>query len=179
MKKILMTFLVITSFIYCNSLSKINSIQAKVTEQTFINKNTKEKVYTFQMKYPDKVYKEMLSPKINIGEKYIYNGKKKQVFYPLLGDSFIEEIDEDENYILQAIKAIKDGRKTFTLENNEIKTLDMGDGITITFSAYKVFDNLNFPLKVEVFDGKRLVSKLVFSEIKINKVIDDKIFNIK
>lgn len=179
MKKILMAFLVITSFIYCNSLSKINSIQAKVTEQTFINKNNKEKVYTFQMKYPDKVYKEMLAPKINIGEKYIYNGKKKQVFYPLLGDSFIEEIDEDENYILQAIKAIKDGRKTFTLENNEIKTLDMGDGITITFSTYKTFDNLNFPSKVEVFDGKRLMSKLVFSEVKINKVIDDKIFNIK
>jgi len=179
MKKILLSFLLITSFIYCNSLSKISSIQAKVSEQTFINKNSKEKIYTFQMKYPDKVYKEILAPKLNIGEKYIYNGKKKQVFYPLLGDSFIEEINDDENYILQAIKAIKDGRKTFTLENNEIKELNMGDGITIVFSAYKTYDTLSFPNKVEIFEGKRLVSQLLFSEIKINKVIDDKIFNIK
>lgn len=179
MKKVLIVFLMITSFIFSNSLSKINSIQAKVNEKTFVNKNTKEKIYTFQMKYPDKVYKEIISPKLNLGEKYIYNGKKKQVFYPLLGDSFIEDIDEDENYILQAIKAIKDGRKTFTLENNEIKNLDMGDGINITFSGYKNFDGINFPSQVEIFDGKRLVSQLFFSEIKINKTIDDKIFIIK
>lgn len=179
MKKIIIIFILLTLSIYCNSLSKVNTLQAKVVEKTYINKNTKEKSYIFQLKYPDKAYKEILSPKINAGEKYIYNGKKKQVYYPLLGDTFIEDVDNDENYILQGIKLIKDGRKNYTEENGEISIVDMGDGISLNFSNYKVVDNINFPHKVEIYEGKRLISQLEFSEVKVNKSLDDKQFIIK
>lgn len=179
MKKIFILLMLLSFSLYPNSLSKVNTLQAKVSEKTFINKNTKEKTYNFQLKYPDKAYKEILSPKINTGEKYIYNGKKKQVFYPLLGDTFVDDIDSDENYILQSIKLIKDGRKNYTEENGEIKTLDMGDGINLVFSNYKEVDNLNFPYKVEIFQGNRLVSQIEFSDVKLNKSLDDKQFIIK
>ncbi len=178
MKKVLMLMLVISAFAFSNSLSRISSLSAKVSEKTIINKNKKEKSYNFSMKYPDKAYKEMLSPKINIGEKYIYNGKKKLVYYPLLKDKFIEEIDENENYILQAIKEIKIGKKAMIIENKEVKQIDLGDGTRVVFYNYKKTDGINFPYKVEVYEGKSLYSTLIFSDVKINKNIDDKIFKI-
>jgi outer membrane lipoprotein-sorting protein len=179
MKRFLMLFLVMGTFVFGNSLSKINTLEAKVTEKTYINKNSKEKVYKFQMKYPDKVYKEMLSPKINLGETYTYNGNKKRVYYPMLKESFFETITEDENYILQAIKAIKQGNKNYTLEKKEIKEFDLGEGIKIVFLSYKKFDGVNFPTKVEVYENKRMISELLFSDVKINKNMADSIFNIK
>ena len=128
MKKLLIMMIVINTFVFSNSLSKISSLTAKINEKTVVNKNKKEKSYSFSMKYPDKAYKEMLSPKINVGEKYVYNGKKKLVYYPLLKDKFIEDIDEEENYILQAIKEIKLGKKPMIIENSEVKELNLGDG---------------------------------------------------
>mgnify|MGYP003591228804 CR=1 FL=1 len=178
MKKLVILMMMINVFVFSNSLSKINSLTAKVNEKTIVNKNKKEKSYSFIMKYPDKAYKEMLSPKINVGEKYIYNGKKKMVYYPLLKNKFIEDIDEDENYILEAIKEIKLGRKSMKLENDEVKELNLGDGTRIVFYDYKKVDGINFPSKVEVYEGKNLYSTLVFSEVKINKNVDDEIFKI-
>lgn len=179
MKKIFILMFLLSGLIYSNSLSKINSLEAKVSEKTFVNKNNKEKKYSFLMKYPDKVYKEMISPKLNAGEKSIYNGNKKKVYYPLLNDSFIEEIDSDENYILQAIKAIKEGKKTFVLEKNEIKEFNLDEDIKIMFSDYKSLDGLKFPHTIEIYENNRLMSQLVFSDVKINKNIDEKVFIIK
>lgn len=178
MKKLLMLMIIINTFVFSNSLSKINTLTAKVNEKTIINKNKKEKSYSFGMKYPDKAYKEMLSPKINAGEKYIYNGKKKLVYYPLLKDKFIEDIDENENYILQAIKEIKVGKKLMVIESDEVKELDLGDGTRIVFYDYQKIDGLNFPSKVEIYEGKNLYSTLLFSEVKINKSINDEVFKI-
>lgn len=179
MKKLLVLLLIISNIIFGASLSKINTLEAKITEKTFMNKNTKEKAYKFQMKYPDKVYKEMLSPKINIGETYTYNGKKKKVYYPMLKESFFETVNEDENYILQAIKAIKQGEKSYKLEKNEIKEFDLGEGIKIVFLNYSKFDGVNFPTKVEIYEEKRLISELLFSDIKINRNLTDNLFEIK
>lgn len=179
MKKILIIMLVLGSYLFANSLSKIESMSAQVKENTIVNKNKKEKTYSFTMKYPDKVYKEMISPKINAGEKYIYNGTKKLVYYPLLKDKFIEEIDDNENYILQAIKAIKSGKSKMTLEKKEIKELKLDDGVRILFYDYKKIDGLNFPHKVEIYEGKSLYSTLVFSGVKLNQKVEDKIFNLK
>lgn len=178
MKKLLILMMMINTFVFSNSLSKINNLTAKVNEKTIVNKNKKEKSYSFSMKYPDKAYKEMLSPKINVGEKYVYNGNKKLVYYPLLKNTFIEDIDEDENYILQAIKEIKLGKKSMKIENDEVKELNLGDGTRIVFYDYKKIDGVNFPHKVEVYEGKSLYSTLLFSEVKINKNIDDKVFKI-
>lgn len=179
MKRFLMLFLVMVTFVFANSLSKIDTLEAKVTEKTYVNKNSKEKVYKFQMKYPDKVFKEILSPKINFGETYTYNGNKKKVYYPMLKESFYETITEDENYILQAIKAIKQGNKNYTLEKKEIKEFDLGEGIKIIFLSYKKFDGLNFPTKVEIYENKRLISELSFNDVKINKNMSDSLFTIK
>lgn len=179
MKRFLMLFLVMVTFVFANSLSKIDTLEAKVTEKTYVNKNSKEKVYKFQMKYPDKVFKEILSPKINFGETYTYNGNKKKVYYPMLKESFYETITEDENYILQAIKAIKQGNKNYTLEKKEIKEFDLGEGIKIIFLSYKKIDGLNFPTKVEIYENKRLISELSFNDVKINKNMSDSLFTIK
>ncbi len=178
MKKLLIMMIVINTFVFSNSLSKISSLTAKINEKTVVNKNKKEKSYSFSMKYPDKAYKEMLSPKINVGEKYVYNGKKKLVYYPLLKDKFIEDIDEEENYILQAIKEIKLGKKPMIIENGEVKELNLGDGTRIVFYDYKKVDGVKFPHKIEVYENKTLYSTLLFSEVKINKNIDDKVFKI-
>lgn len=179
MRKILILFFMISGLVLGNSLSKINTLEARVSEKTFVNKSSREKVYKFQMKYPDKVYKEMISPKLNVGETYIYNGNSKKVYYPLLGQSFLESIDEDENYILQAIRAIKEGKKTYTLEKNEIKEFSLEQGITIKFLNYKRIDGLNFPTRVEIYENKRLISQLNFSDVKINKNINDNIFSLR
>ena len=80
---------------------------------------------------------------------------------------------------MQAIKAIKQGNKNYTLEKNEIKEFDLGEGIKIVFLSYKKFDGVNFPTKVEVYENKRMISELLFSDVKINKNMADSIFNIK
>ena len=100
------------------------------------------------------------------------------MYYPLLKDKFIEDIDEEENYILQAIKEIKLGKKPMIIENSEVKELNLGDGTRIVFYDYKKVDGVKFPHKIEVYEGKNLYSTLLFSEVKINKNIDDKVFKI-
>lgn len=178
MKKLVLLMIIVCNFTFSNSFDRINSLSAKISEKTVANKNIKEKAYIFQMKYPNKVYKEMISPKINLGEKYVYNGNKKSVYYPLLKESFKEEINADENYILQAIKVIKEGKNKLILVNNEVKEVKFGDGIKAVFSEYKNIDEMNFPFKVMIYQDEVLYSTLYFADVKINSPIDEKIFKI-
>ena len=133
MKKLLIMMIVINTFVFSNSLSKISSLTAKINEKTVVNKNKKEKSYSFSMKYPDKAYKEMLSPKINVGEKYVYNGKKKLVYYPLLKDKFIDMNTSKVNQFKTEIKQSIHSSNILELDVNLINVSENGKNGSLVY----------------------------------------------
>ncbi len=178
LKKIFLMMVILNVITFANSLSQINDFSAKVKETVIDNKNKKEKTYNLMIEYPWKAYKEMLLPQMNKGEKYIYNGDKKSIYYPLLKNTITEKVSSEDNYILQAIAEIKKGNKSIVLKDKEINSIVLSGGVKVVFSSYKKEGKLKFPSKVEIYQDGVLYSTLTFTDVKINKGINDSYFKI-
>ena len=63
-----------------NEFKKINTFKAVIIENTRLNKRTKTKEYQVLANLPDKLIKKMISPSINKGEIYLYNGVDKTIY---------------------------------------------------------------------------------------------------
>lgn len=177
MKRLLLLFIVIINYSF--AFENIQSLEAIVKEKTSINGEKKEKLYSLKIEMPDKVLKEMILPKLNKGEKFLYTGEKKTVFYPLLEQIIEEEITDDENYILKAIKKIKEGKNNIKNSSGLVSSVKLDEQLTVKFYKYIENDGVNFPKIVKVFDGENLVSEIYFEKYIINKKFDKKEFSIE
>ena len=94
MKRIILFFLISIS-IFSLDYKGINTIDFEIYEKTNTNNKIREKEYILKIKFPEKVYKEVLKPEINRGEIYVYNEEKTLIYYPVL-----EQVTEEEREVL-------------------------------------------------------------------------------
>jgi outer membrane lipoprotein-sorting protein len=155
---------------FAGYFENVNEFSADVSEETFYSQDKKLKKYILKIAFPDKVYKEMLFPQLNAGEKYIYDGDVKLTYYPILEEMIEETIDEDENAILKTLKDIKsDNEQIIKIEKNgELEKIIYNDGYEVHFFQYAIVDNLNFPHMIEIYENGYLISKLSLENIAIN-----------
>ncbi len=179
--------------ITAQDFTNIKNFSATVSEKTIVNKKERKKSYVLFVKFPDKIYKEMISPEINKGEIYIYNGNKKTVYIPLLDQKSEKEADSDENYIIKVIKNLREvdisKLKSGVVKNEDgiykinTSTLLIEEAVyddnIVKFLNYDKISGNNFPKKVEVYENGSLVSQIEFTNIKVNDGIEDKKFKLK
>ncbi|TDT69149.1 hypothetical protein EV215_1491 [Hypnocyclicus thermotrophus] len=172
MKKIIsIMFIVFNVFIYGKELINIKSFKSFVEEETFIEKNVKIKKYNLIVEFPDKLYKEVIYPEINKGEKYIYNNNVKKTYYPLL-EQYIEEPIEEDN-ILDYINFIKND---FDIEENINIKVEYDNGYSILIRDVEEIGGIKFPKLIEIYEKNIIIKKIRFFDIEIDKNIDENLF---
>ncbi len=137
-----------------------------------------KKKYLINIEYPDKVMKEVLEPELNKGEKILYNGNKKWMYYPLFGEAFEEELDGEENYLLKTMKNIREGVGERVEVKGKIESLKLDEQITLTFKNYKKIGEEYFPLEILVKDKGILISVIKFEKVSINHNLEEKVFEL-
>lgn len=162
--------LLLTISTFAAYFESVEKFSAEVSEETFYNKEKKLKKYKLKIEFPDKVYKEMLFPELNAGEKYLYNGNVKLTYYPILEETIEEEIDDDENAILRTLKDIKNDNEEIVKveQNGKLEKMIYNDGYEVQFSKYKNINDLEFPQLIEIYENGYLVSRLSLSNLSIN-----------
>lgn len=178
MKKLIILYFIVIFNVLSTGFEAVNSFGAKVEERTFINGRWREKVYTIKLEYPDMVIKEVLEPKINKGEIILYKANKKWIYYPIFDESFEEELDGEENYILSALRYIKEGRGSRVEEEGRVINLLLDSDLELVFKDYTVIDNIDFPKEIYTYDNGNLISEVRFSNIELNKNYDKSTFKI-
>lgn len=178
-------FVFLVEIIFGNDFSDVENFKTKVEQEVFINNKMKEKKYDLIVKFPDLVYKKILFPEINKGEIYVYNKNQKKIFYPLLEQTIIQVVDENENEILNILYDLKDEKKEkekieiLKNGNNLIKEIVYKTGEKIKFVNYSKIKNINFPTLIEVYnEDEVLISRIKFQEIEINEKLPNKVFEI-
>lgn len=179
MIKIILCFFILTFSFFSKSFESIETLNSIVIEKTHINGQWREKKYYISLVYPDKVYKETLEPKLNLGEKTIYLGNYKWVYYPIFDEVYKEKLDGEENYILSALKSVKNETGKRTYKDSKIYSLWLSDGIKLIFEAYSLINSVYFPQKIQVYDGKNLISLIEFKDTEINENYNKHIFDVK
>lgn len=185
MKKFVLYFFIFSLSLFAedkNEFNKINTFKAVIVETSHLNNRTKTKEYEILADLPDKLIKKMISPSINKGEIYLYNGSDKTIYYPLLEQTIDQKINEDENYTLKFIRDLKsyEGDVDFKIikSNNQIQKIIYNDGITIEFESFSKINEINFPTHVRILDRNIEISELIIKDIKINIPISKKDFSL-
>ncbi|MEI6857526.1 hypothetical protein [Psychrilyobacter sp.] len=185
MKKIVLYFFIFSLSLFAedkNDFKKINTFKAIIIENTRLNKRTKTKEYQVLADLPDKLIKKMISPAINKGEIYLYNGSDKTIYYPLLEQTIDQKINIDENFTLKFIRDLKshDENVNFRVikSNNQIQKIIYNDGITIKFESFSKINGINFPTHVRILDENIEVSELIIKDIEINIPVSKKDFSL-
>ena len=185
MKKLIFYFFLFSLCLFSedkNEFKKINTFKATITEKSHLNNRTKTKQYQVLANLPDKLIKTMISPSINKGEAYLYIGNNKTIYYPLLGQTINQKINEDENYTLKFIRDLQSQGDNIGFKviksNNQIKQIIYDDGIIINFEAFSKINGINFPIHVKILDGTVEISELLIKDIEINIPISEKDFSL-
>jgi len=185
MKKLILYLFIFSLSLFAedkNELKKINTFKAIFTENTNLNNRKKTKEYEVLASLPDKLIKKMISPSINKGEIYLYNGTHKTIYYPLLEQTIDQKIDEDENYTLKFIRDLKsnDDNVDFKVvkSHNQIQKIIYNDGITIKFESFSKINGINFPTHVRILDENIEISELIIKNIEINISLTEKDFSL-
>lgn len=185
MKKFILYFFIFSLSLFAedkNEFNKINTFKAIITENSHLNNRKKTKEYEILADLPDKLIKKMISPSINKGEIYLYNGADKTIYYPLLEQTINQKINEDENYTLKFIRDLQSYDKNADFKviksDNKIKKIVYNDGITIEFESFSKINEINFPTHVRILDRNIEVSELIIKDIKINIPISKKDFSL-
>jgi len=185
MKKVILLIFIMSISLFgkeSNEFKKIDTFKAVITETSNLNNKKRIKEYEVLALLPDQLMKKMISPSINKGEIYLYNGEDKTIYYPILDQKITQKVDKDENYTLKFIRDLKsqtnDGDYKIIKSNNQIKEIIYNDGVTIKFESFSQIKDINFPSHVKIFDGKIEVSDLVIKNIEINTPISKKDFSI-
>jgi outer membrane lipoprotein-sorting protein len=163
------------------SISQIKTLEFKIREESFYNRNRTEIGYTLKFKLPDMARKEVLSPELNKGELYIYNKGRKMTWLPLFKQKKTEDIPEGENRIIDIFNHIFRMEKedeNFRREYYEkkLKGVKLGDRLTIEFHNYELCDGYLFPLTFTVKDKDAALGEIHVETLKINGRLDDKEF---
>jgi len=185
MKKIILYLFLFSLSLFAkdkNEFNKINTFKAIIIENSHLNNRTKTKEYEILAELPDNLIKKMISPSINRGEIYLYNGTDKTIYYPLLEQTIEQTITPDENYTLKFIQDLKSNGENIDFKviksNNQIQKIVYNDGITIKFESFSKINEINFPTHVRILDGNIEVSELIIRDIKINVPISKKDFSL-
>ncbi len=185
MNKLMLYFFIFSLSLFAedkNEFTKINTFKAVIIENSHLNKRKKTKEYQVLASLPDKLIKKMISPSINQGEIYLYNGSNKTIYYPLLEQTINQEINKDENYTLKFIRDLKSLDESVNFKvvksNDKIKEIIYNDGITIKFESFSKKNGINFPTHVRILDDNIEVSELIIKDIEINIPVSEKDFSL-
>jgi outer membrane lipoprotein-sorting protein len=181
MKKIIFLIFIISISLFAknkNGYDKINTFKATIVESSNLNNKKRSKEYTVLALLPDQLKKEIISPAMNKGEVYLYDGTNKTIYYPLLEQTIEQKIDADENYTLKFIRDLRSETTNADFElvksNNQVKEIRYNDGIIIKFESFTTIEGIEFPTHVKVFDKTIEISDLVIKDISINIPIEKK-----
>jgi len=185
MNKLILYFFIFSLSLFAedkNEFTKINTFKAVIIENSHLNKRKKTKEYQVLASLPDKLIKKMISPSINQGEIYLYNGSNKTIYYPLLEQTINQEINKDENYTLKFIRDLKSLDESVDFKvvksNDKIQEIIYNDGITIKFESFSKKNGINFPTHVRILDDNIEVSELIIKDIEINIPVSEKDFSL-
>lgn len=178
MKKLLIVlFILVQGLIFGTgkSLSDIKTLKFDVEEKTNIKSKKKELTYKIDFILPNKIKKEVISPKLNKGEIYIYDysTNKKSVYLPMFDEIKENEIVDDENRIIKAInKIIEEEKKNKNFKQKYdaklSQTLDIDKQISINILTYLEVEAYIFPETVEIKDSGTKIADVKISNLQIN-----------
>jgi len=185
MKKFVLYFFIFSFGLFAedkNDFKKINTFKAIIIENTRLNNRKKTKEYQVLANLPDELIKKMISPSINKGEIYLYNGSDKTIYYPLLEQTIDQKINKDENYTLKFIRDLQSHDKNTNFKlvkfDNQIQKIIYNDGITIKFESFSKINGINFPTHVRILDENIEISELIIKDIEINIPVSKKDFSL-
>lgn len=187
-KKILLLFVCMSFVVLCSE--ELKTISLKINEATELNGRLKKKEYKLEIEFPDKLIKTVYAPSVNKGEIYKYNGKKKEIYYPMFEEYILKDIDEDENYIMGFFKDLEfyNRKKTSIKTSNKevlydeldrVKEIKYSAGTKVLFLNYFEIDSSFIPGNIEVYEKDSLISKLDLSDVEVNPNFSIEKFMIK
>ncbi len=178
MKRILIISLFIFSsfFSYGAELNQIRNLTTKVSESLKINGKEKKSKYNLFYIFPNFMRKEIIEPKFNKGEIYIYNQDKKIVYLPLFEQTTEEEIKDNENDILNTIKFILNKEKEDEKFKNDyyskkVENIVLENNTLIKIDKLKMFNGYLLPTIFKIYDGDILVAELKIENYEVNSDI--------
>ncbi len=185
MKKIcLCLYLIIfnLAFSQIKSLSTIKNLEFVVNEMVKFNNKETEKKYNIVYELPNKIKKEIIFPKMNKGEIYIYNNGVKTIYLPIFDEYKESKIDKEENQIIQAVNKIidleksdKKFKKTYLAKKEQSVFLD--EQTKITIKKYVEVGAYLLPKEIVIEDySNNIVGNIILDEIKVNEDIKEDIF---
>ena len=173
MKKFLIVlFILVQGLIFAagKNLADIKTLKFDVVEKTIIKSKKRELTYKIDFILPNKIKKEVIAPKLNKGEIYMYDysANKKSVYLPMFNETKESEIVDDENRIIKATN------KNFKQKYNAKKAqnLNIDKQISITISTYLEVDGYIFPETVQIKDSGTKIADVKISNLQINPKIE-------
>lgn len=169
MRKIsyLFIFFIICIFAFGENkqMEEIKNVIMRVEET--LNVNGQKKISNYTLKYikPDFIRKDILSPELNKGEVYIYDGDKKIVYLPLFQQKSEERVAPEENTILESIELILSDRKEEFKKGEKI-VLDKNTELQLV--KLKKYDGYTLPEICIIYDGNSEIGRLKIENYKIN-----------
>lgn len=187
MKKIIVSILLcilsIVSMAQLKTVSSIESFRFDAREITIVNNRKRIKEYKVVADLPDHIRKEITFPKENQGEVYIYKGDKKIVYLPLFEQSYEEQLDNEENYIIKVLKDLKEKEQADPQFKQDfyagkVTEISYENGLKINFDKLERVSGYYFPVKISVYDGGALISEVVIKNVIVNPSIGKDEFEI-
>ncbi len=169
-----LVFLIASLMLMAVTNKNLKTVEVHVIEQTKKDNGKVQTEYDVSFKLPDKIKKVMTFPKINSGEIYVYVGDTKKTYLPIFNQVTVEKISKDD--VLSKISKDIILKMTGSLKGRESFFVD--DHTEIRVTQKKQVDDFILPEKLQIYLDKALVSEIEFTNIKVNKVIDDKIFEL-
>ena len=184
-KYLILLFILIQGLIFSatKSLSDIKTLRFDVVEKTNIKSKKREISYKIDFILPNKIKKEVIAPELNKGEIYIYDysQNKKVVYLPMFNEVKETQIVDDENRIIKAInKIIEEEKKNKEFSKNynakKPQNLNIDEQVTVDILSYIEVEGYILPEVVDIKDSGTKVGNIKISNLKINPILDSKIF---
>lgn len=185
MKKIILAIFFIFSslgFARVKNISDIKTLDLIVREKAFINKKSEEKIYNIKYVVPNLLKKEMIKPISHKGEIFVYVDGVRKTYLPIFDEVTEDKAIPEENLIVDTIVLLqnKDRKdESFRKLYNSGKLVRIrNENVTIEPQKMELVDGYYMPVFVKIFDSDTLVAEIKIENIKINKEIDRKEFEL-